>query len=1458
MRLSLRSAEGHEFDVEVSGADPSITVGDLFAAAGLSPPNRPTTPVQPTNRPLADGRPPTLPLADGQRCSWSTPLAALDLPDGAVIECPGPVNPANASPSSTSGGSVAARLVVVAGRGVGRRLELPVGVSDLTIGPPSGRGTALIRADVAGDGTVRLAALGDTPALLDGRPADDQPRPASWLAVADTVFSVERALGPTPAPARTGTGRTPFVRAPRVFDPDPEEPVTAPTAPGVPREPEPLSWVVLVLPIPMAVAMAVLFNSPLFLMFAFMSPITALGRRWDAGRRRRRAIAENEAQLAADAERLSTELGRRRDRIAERRRTARPQLATLAEQARTGDPALWRSRSTHDDFLKPVIGVGPDRWTPTVMGDLYAPELEEVVAQASVLPLVPVTADLRHGVAIGIVGPASARRCLAASLLAHLTTEHGPGDLILAAFLDPQAVPWWDHLKWLPHLVDEAGARRVATSIDAAEALAGRLLTEPERQHFTSARPDELELPVPLVLVDSAEAVRSGVQSLASRLPRTPGRAIVLADTVEALPAFCSSIAVIDSTSDSVDLVEVATGRVERGLLGNFGAREPVVGAARSLARFVDPDSPAAAATLPNSAVLSDLLGVDPTGESVAAAWGRSAGAADRRRSCRTLLGAGEREPMEVDLLADGPHALVAGTTGAGKSELLRTMIVSLAARYGPDEVTFVLVDFKGGGAFDVFADLPHNVGVVTDLDEHLAARALRCLQAELKYREHRLRAAGVSDLVDLPRHRSDANDEADGPTEPLPRLIIVVDEFATLAAELPDFMASLVDVAQRGRSLGIHMVLATQRPTGVVDAKIRANTNLRIALRVQDDADSADVIGSNQAAGIDRRHPGRAFARFGAGELVGFQTALVSVHSAEQAGPALGLDTFELVADPAAGRSNAPIFDGDGPDDLARYVQACQEATQRAGLARPRVPWPDPLPTKLAAEPLLAEAPARPWATPMGLVDLPDEQCQATAWWGHDDGNVVVYGIEPGAASGSVATLMLGLAARHSTDAFHLYVLDFAGALSALRPLPHVGGFVTPDDDERLLRTLQLLEDEVDRRRRLVSRAQLDGIGPDDATTEGLGEAVPLVAVAIANYSGVLETFEELGELGAATRLAQIVRDGPAMGVFVFVASSSERDVPNRVGQQIVTKYVMRMADPNAYMMFGLRAKDVPELGPGRAIDTRSGLEVQFARFGDGDLRRSVEQVSWTVGHRGPKTVEVLGDTVPLERVGPSSALDSVWRLAIGLSAADLGGASLEFRPGRHAVVTGPSGSGRTSTLRTLAAAARRSDPEALLVLATTRPDEWPDDLRATLGLVGFEDLLACDGQVLGHRRVLVLIDGSEQVDLPEPALEQLAAHPPDRFHLVVSGRPDGLRVGPPWIRSVLSHRTGVALAPAPEHGDLFRCRFPTPRAPLPPGRGYLVNEGIPDLAQVALVEPDAPEPIRPDCRQSEPQLAD
>ncbi|HEY9376531.1 MAG TPA: FtsK/SpoIIIE domain-containing protein, partial [Jiangellaceae bacterium] len=413
--------------------------------------------------------------------------------------------------------------------------------------------------------------------------------------------------------------------------------------------------------------------------------------------------------------------------------------------------------------------------------------------------------------------------------------------------------------------------------------------------------------------------------------------------------------------------------------------------------------------------------------------------------------------PFAVDVRADGPHGLVAGTTGSGKSELLQTLIASLAVGNRPDEMTFVLIDYKGGAAFKDCNRLPHTVGMVTDLDAHLTTRALESLGAELRRREHQLARAGAKDIEDYLAARGPDN-------PPLPRLMIVIDEFAALVAELPEFVTGLVDIARRGRSLGVHLILATQRPAGVVSAEIKSNTNLRIALRVTDRNDSQDVIESTDAAEISKSTPGRAFARLGHSSLVPFQSARIGGRisaSADHAAVAVRALSWEARGRSApAGLVEADDDDVSVPTDLAALVEAVGIAAEQSGIAVPPSPWLPPLPDLVTLDDLGTESDAGDGSDaeielPFGLVDVPREQRRAVATYNVSRGGHLAVVGAPRTGRSTQLRALAGAVGRHvSPRSVHLYGVDCGNnALLPLIGLPHTGAVVTRDQPDRLSR---------------------------------------------------------------------------------------------------------------------------------------------------------------------------------------------------------------------------------------------------------------------------------------------------------------------------------------------------------------------------------------------------------------------
>ena len=470
------------------------------------------------------------------------------------------------------------------------------------------------------------------------------------------------------------------------------------------------------------------------------------------------------------------------------------------------------------------------------------------------------------------------------------------------------------------------------------------------------------------------------------------------------------------------------------------------------------------------------------------AAWQR------RGRTTKVPIGIGADGPFILDLSADGPHGLVAGTTGAGKSELLQTLIAVLCVANRPDAMTFVLIDYKGGSAFKDCARLPHTVGMVSDLDGHLTVRALDSLGAELKRREELLLHAGAKDIEDY----WDAKKLQPG-LEPMPRLVLIIDEFAAMVAELPDFVTGLIDIARRGRSLGVHLLLATQRPAGVVSADIRANTNLRIALRVTSPDESADVIDTSDAAFIAKSTPGRCYIRSGASSPVAVQSARIGGRR-PSAGPVAA--TAQVVPLPWRGLGRALPAPSPGGDeesmatDLSALVDAVAAANAKLGLGQQRRPWLEPLPELITLPELmtLGERPAadagRPEVPPIpyGLIDLPLRQARAPLALDFTRaGHVAVAGAARTGRSSLLRTLAGSVATLASPADVHIYGIDCGtGALLPVADLPHCGAVVTREQGDRVERLLSKLRNEIARRQQLLAAQGFAGLAEQRAATSG------------------------------------------------------------------------------------------------------------------------------------------------------------------------------------------------------------------------------------------------------------------------------------------------------------------------------------------------------------------------------------
>ena len=768
-----------------------------------------------------------------------------------------------------------------------------------------------------------------------------------------------------------------------------------------------------------------------------------------------------------------------------------------------------------------------------------------------------------------------------------------------------------------------------------------------------------------------------------------------------------------------------------------------------------------------------------PDSAAILAAW-------ERELPFRAVIGSTAGQPVFLDLVADGPHVLVAGTTGSGKSELLRTLVAALACQVPPTALNFLLIDFKGGSGLAPLADLPHTAGFLTDLSRENVARALTSLRAELRRRETLLAQEQAGDLETFNARTS---------TVRLPRLAVVVDEFRMLADSVPNAVEELMRIAALGRSLGLHLVMATQRPQGAVTADIRANVSACLCLRVQSAVDSREVVGCDDAASFPASAPGMAVLRLPGEPPVTFQSASTA-GGGEIPVPAVQTLT-EFLAAPArlTGSGSSP-----GPG-LDRITAAVRTAAAEAGLPlRPPAPVHPPLPEDLPSHPDPPHGLLR-----VGLADRPEDQAQDWLDWDpRQHSHLALLGL-PQAGPQAVASV---LARQHTAflPARHLYVLDGDGTFGWTAERAQTGACVPPHETGRAARVLTVLSG--------LLLARLTG-------GTGSRQERPGITVLVSGWGRWQEAFRSGRFAGAEDLLLGLARDGAAADICLLMTGVREL-ASARFFPLLPNRLWFPAGLPEDALLAWPRMPELQPL-PGRAFV--QGPFAPGAGLGSGTTAQCLRQFEaedpepLPRGAARPRRIDPLPPYVGYRDLLPPAGPDS---FPLGLGGDELETVQAQVPPGSVFLVLGPPQSGRTSLLATFAAAATagkvfRADAGDGTGLGDTTVLPAAGSLRDWLVLADDADRLPAEQQQLLSR----LADRGARV--------VLSAAP--SFSLV-SRLPLAGRFGPA--------RHGVLLAPAqPADGEFFGVRLEldgVPRA----GRGYIFAGGRAVEVQFAQTAPE------------------
>ncbi|MHB8598009.1 MAG: FtsK/SpoIIIE domain-containing protein [Ktedonobacteraceae bacterium] len=1040
-----------------------------------------------------------------------------------------------------------------------------------------------------------------------------------------------------------------FNRPPRIMTAPPQGTVIVPAPPNKDALPPSQGWISLAMPIIMMSVILVMYilinhgsmQQVTFLLpmalFSIMMPISTLlttrqkikqvRKRWREGDTKfREALSKIREQLTAQTEK-QREVALLTD----------PDPAELEERIQER-AHLWERRPEDPDFLSVRVGKGKCLLTVTLKTpeiDVAEPlitEVQQLRDDFSGVKDIPCSVSLTKVKSLGITGRRQDVAALTRGMLCQIATHHSPEDVRIFGVYPASQQNDWNWLANLPHTMplkagkqelpmqpgnslgdcsDEAivssstqpgwkEERLVAVGEDEANILLNVLLEELSQRASKNTESGEkdgdvISLPHFVVVIhDYVDVRKHPALTHAFKLGKELGVTVIyMVAQEQAIPSECRGVIRL---SDEGNVTYAAAGFAGE-TFDEVTADKVELELARRIALALAPLHVAQDeddVDLTTNVRLLDLLDIPYADQYDPEKWWKE----PRFGRLRVPIGEGLDGTVWIDLndAAHGPHGIIAGTTGAGKSELLQSLIVGLAVTHHPHLVNFVLVDFKGGAAFKAFEHMPHTVGMVTDLSGKLTERALVALKSELKRREHVLSQANAKKIAEYQAMR------AQNPSayEPLPNLFIVIDEFAELAKEHPTFMEGLVSVVQKGRSLGVHLILATQKPTGAVNQNIWSNLKFRICLRVASLQDSRDMLGRSEAALLPSTIPGRAYFQIGSEIFDLFQSARTSMQA-------------RVVNEALIAQKQKTLGAGE-VTDLYMLIEAMAPYKETLGAELFR-PWPEPLPLRidLPAVYRRVEAagaysrtvvkkgqPPFGWLTcPIGLVDLPIEQRQEPFMLDlpRNGGHMLIGGASGTGKSVLLRTIITSLIKTHSPTQLNLYLVDFGGqALRVFEKLPHVGGIFGESDDEYIRRLLRKLHGVIEERKQFCTAHQIDDFLSYQRRrleNDDLPE-LPAVVLVIDKFTEFKQAHEKEMDL-----LLSIARFGRTYGVYLIFTVERPIAVPSQLLSLFELRFGLRLVElTDSLILLGKHdAAHLDPALPGRAYKRGKVLEeIQFA----------------------------------------------------------------------------------------------------------------------------------------------------------------------------------------------------------------------------------------------------------------------
>lgn len=874
----------------------------------------------------------------------------------------------------------------------------------------------------------------------------------------------------------------------------------------------------------------------------------------------------------------------------------------IAREVEDNSIRLFERSSTDGDFLNIVVGTATREASFEIKykedsfkdkDDPLEDEMRSICKRYSKIDDMPFTVDLKNS-HLAIIGEKRHIHPVLMNIISQLAFFQSYHDIEIINLIDPEYRKDFDWMRWYPHCKIKAiNISGIIDSESIRDQVLGNLaqVIKSRKERLAESSSDSSFLPYYIFIVDNPKLILNHaiMEYLQSPSLDLGFRIIYLSNLESNVPENIKTTVIVNNQEEGkVRLFESELMNKEIRMLSNEGVDF------ERIARRTTPiiHHKGVSSHIPESISFFELYNIKkPTDLDLPSMW--------KQNACHKTLAVpigvrGENDIVSLNLheKAHGPHGLIAGTTGSGKSELIQSYIMSLALNFSPYEVGFLLIDYKGGGMANLFSDLPHLLGTITNLDGSESMRALASIKAELSRRQRIFFENNINNINQYSKMFRSGE-----VSEPLPHLFIISDEFAELKKEQPDFMAELISTARIGRSLGVHLILATQKPGGVVDDQIWSNSKFRIALKVQNESDSKDVIKTSDAAHITQT--GRAYLQVGNNEIYElFQSAWSGAPYREQEA-AQGFDSrvYQINRMGQGVLINEDLSDGVESNDtritqldiLISHVKDTYDRMPHVDVIRP---WLPPLSESIVNEEIIVADDIgsidniKPDVA-LGLVDIPDLQLQEK--YIHDfynDGNMAVFASSGFGKSTLITNMALSLACCNSPRLLYFYILDFGNsALIPLKKLPHTADYLTFDDEEKRNKLVTILTSEIKSRK---SKFAKSGAINFKMYNQVASEKLPMMIIVIDNYDAIKELGMEFESF-----IASLSRDGVGLGIYTVIAANRAGAVRYSVLNSFKHKICMYMYDSmDSMTLIGRSKYQLPEV-KGRALIKETDINV-------------------------------------------------------------------------------------------------------------------------------------------------------------------------------------------------------------------------------------------------------------------------